>query len=294
MKIHDIVVPVDFSECSRAAVERARGLAAQLGARLHLLHAVVPIPYPPEFGYGPEVLEDVEARAALHLSRWARELRESGCEVTERIALGLAVDAILRTAGEVDAQLVVMGTHGNTGLKHAVLGSIAARTLRAAPCPVWTCPSSKVEASAAVDRVLLPTDFSPHADHALDVAISLCGLLGAELDLIHVVHHPLPTYVEIAGRSELERQTREAAERRLAEARERADSAGLGGASEIREGACAAEISACAERRGVDLIVLGTRGNRGFRRAFLGSVAERVVRSAPCSVLTITQEQAAT
>ncbi len=289
MEFNDIVVPVDFSECSKAAVTRAVSLAERFGGRVHLIHAVSPIPYPPEFGYGAEVLEDVEARAALHLSRWAQELREAGREVTDKTVLGPAVDAIQRAVEDAGADLVVMGTHGHTGIKHAFLGSVAARTLRVAPCPVWTV-HGEGDASAAVRRVLVPTDFSPHSDHALEAAISFCKTWGAELSVVHVFQSPLPLYAEVPTREEMTHDFRESAKRRLDEALGQAKAAGLDGAARLLEGECAAAIAECARNHGIDLILLGTRANRGIKRAFLGSVAERVVRTAPCSVLTMTLE----
>ncbi len=291
MQIREIIVPVDFSECSHAALERARTLAGGYRARIHLLHVVSPLPYPAEFGYGPHVLEEVEDHARRHLAEWAQEARGGGCEVVEHLDRGVAVDAIARLADEVKAQLIVMGTHGHSGFSQLFLGSVAARTLRVAPCPVWTCRISEHVETEPVRRVLVPTDFSPHAAHALEIAISLCGDLGAALDLVHVYQSPLPAFAEIPNRAELEREQRDAAERMLGEVSERVRGAGLRGSANLREGPCAAEITRCAELHGSDLVVLGTRGHSGLRRAFLGSVAEHVLRSASCSVLTVTLER---
>ncbi len=290
MDVRDLVVPIDFSECSRVAMERAHALASRYGARVHLLHAVSPLPYPPEFGYGTQILEDLEERARRLLARAARELRGRGADVAEHLVVGPAVEAIVRLATDVDAQLVVMGTHGHSGVKQLFLGSVAARTLRVAPCPVWTCRGTDATHAEPVQRVLVPTDFSAHAGHALDVAISLCADLGAELDLIHVYHSPLPLFAEIPTRAQLERGYRDAAERKLAEAAERVRRGDVHGAATFRTGPPAAEIADCAAQHGSDLVVLGTRGHRGLRRAFLGSVAEHVLRSAPCSVLTVTHD----
>ncbi len=136
-----ILVPVDFSEDSARALEHATGLATVFGAELHLLHC-----YQINVGgvspYGiviPESLEhDVRKAALERLAEWREKLSAEGIAVQEHITPQVPFEAIAATAEQLGADLIVMGTRGLTGLKHVLLGSVAERTLRIAPCPVLT------------------------------------------------------------------------------------------------------------------------------------------------------------
>jgi nucleotide-binding universal stress UspA family protein len=137
--------------------------------------------------------------------------------------------------------------------------------------------------------ILVPTDFSEHADRALDYAVELATRFGATLHLIHAIPVPAMGVHEIGvaynamAIASLTKAAQEALDARKARYRERLEIASarceIGDARDV--------IDRAAETLGVDLIVMGTHGRRGIRRFLLGSVAETVVRSAPCPVLTV-------
>lgn len=143
----------------------------------------------------------------------------------------------------------------------------------------------------AAQRFLVPLDFSESANQTLDYAITLAGKLGARLTLLHVIQ-PLPlggvdmsvtlpfTYIQ-----ELEGEIQRSMESSL----ERVTAAGLEGEIVIVHGAPFHEIIETAKTQQVDLIVMGTHGRTGFQYVLLGSVAEKVVRLAPCPVLVARQ-----
>ncbi len=136
-----ILVPVDFSEHSARALEHAKGLAKVFAAELHLLHCY-PINVGAVLPYGiviPESLEhDVRKAALERLAEWREKVSAEGIAVQEHITPQVPFEAIAATAEQLGADLIVMGTRGLTGLKHVLLGSVAERTLRIAPCPVLT------------------------------------------------------------------------------------------------------------------------------------------------------------
>ena len=141
MQIRKILVPLDFSDDSARALEYAKGLARELGASIHLVHS-----YKINMGsispYGvvlPEGLErDLQGAAEGRLAECAEKLRSEGLEVETSTTSVFPSEAIARTAESAGADLIVMGTRGLSGLKHVMLGSVAERTLRIAPCPVLT------------------------------------------------------------------------------------------------------------------------------------------------------------
>jgi nucleotide-binding universal stress UspA family protein len=141
MKIRSILVPVDFSPHSARALERAIELAKTFGARVLLLHC-----YPIHVGgispYGLVLSDDFDRQfreaAQRKLSEWGEKLAAQGVEAEEILTPMFPSEAIAQTAKERGVDLIVMGTRGLSGLKHVMLGSVAERTLRMAPCPVLT------------------------------------------------------------------------------------------------------------------------------------------------------------
>ena len=146
-----------------------------------------------------------------------------------------------------------------------------------------------------IKTILVPTDFSDHSDGALDYAVALATQFKAALHLVHV--YPIPSLAAaamdgaIVSLPELEAELRTAAETAMAQLVARIS--GVPVSTEIAVGNPPACIVAVAAERGVDLIVMGTHGRGPFMHLMLGSVAERVVRMAPCPVLTTRQPKLA-
>jgi nucleotide-binding universal stress UspA family protein len=140
-----------------------------------------------------------------------------------------------------------------------------------------------------LEQILVPTDFSAHAERALDAAIGLARRFGAKVHLLHAYHLPVtvatPEYVVIPR--DFWTSVREAASKKLSDLVDRVRGEGLEVEAHLTEMAAAPAITEAAEKLGVDLIVMGTRGNTGLKHVLLGSVAERTLRTAPCPVLTL-------
>ena len=141
-----IVVPYDFSEHGHAALTEAVKLAGRLDAELHLIHVLVSPIYTYSFAYAPEAaavmppidMSEIRASALASLGKVIDDLEFSGT-IKPHVFEGASIAETLREAVvDLGADLVVMGTHGRTGLAHAFLGSVAERTLRTSPCPVLT------------------------------------------------------------------------------------------------------------------------------------------------------------
>jgi nucleotide-binding universal stress UspA family protein len=142
MALYDrIVVAVDFSEHSAQAVQAGIELAGQFAAELHLVHAFeipVPVLTPYEVALPDNFVGDARSAARRELDGVEKQVKDAGVNVTAHLRDGPPDAAIDELAKEIDADLIVIGTRGNTGLKHILLGSVAERTLRHAPCPVLT------------------------------------------------------------------------------------------------------------------------------------------------------------
>ena len=150
--IRTIVVPHDFSEFAASALDVGQELATALGANLHLLHIL----QPPAYAYGSELYaggplysHDAEHRSLQRqtlqrLQAIAAEFSRPGHPIQAHVVEGSRIaEAIDHEAARLVADLIVVGTHGRTGLAHLLLGSVAESTLRHAPCPVLTVPRHK-------------------------------------------------------------------------------------------------------------------------------------------------------
>lgn len=144
IEIRTILVPTDFSPCSLEAMRYAMGLAQLLGARVVFLHVVeppaygaeLPTPYP---GFEP----DMTKKLAEMMHDWVEQVKVQGIAVEWHIEVGAPFAEIRDAVERYGADLVVMGTHGRTGLSHLLLGSVAERVVQHAPCPVLTVKASK-------------------------------------------------------------------------------------------------------------------------------------------------------
>ncbi len=138
MAIERILVPIDFSPPSLRALDDAVEFSLPYEAQLNIVHVVERGFYgSPLLVTNPRVLGEKERKAAeRRLSRLAQEIGKRGVESKTLVCFGVADKAILNAAEKIKANLIVMSTHGRTGLAHVLLGSVAERVIRGASCPV--------------------------------------------------------------------------------------------------------------------------------------------------------------
>jgi nucleotide-binding universal stress UspA family protein len=141
IEIRTILIPIDFSDSARNIVEWAAHLANGSETKLVLFHAYhLPVEFQQLEGayLPPDFWANVKSESQASLARHETELRERGHSVESVVREGYAATAIVDEATEIDADLIVIGTHGLSGLKHMLLGSVAERVVQKAPCPVLT------------------------------------------------------------------------------------------------------------------------------------------------------------
>lgn len=137
-----ILVPTDFSPHSQEAVRTAVDVAQKYGASITLIHVYEPVAYTLPEGYvlvTPQQLVDLNSELERRLATAKAEAVQAGArEISTELLQGPPPNEIVNFAQQKAMDLIVMGTHGRTGIKHTLLGSIAERVLRKAPCPVLT------------------------------------------------------------------------------------------------------------------------------------------------------------
>ena len=294
--VSKILAATDFSEQANAAIRHAATLAKRFDAELVLMHVGSPPEPPPAGAVIPSrvvsqvttLVEKIHAENEEELSALAEKLRADGASIATRLTVDHPDVAIADTASEIGADLVVTGTHGRTGVQRFLLGSTAERVVRLSEVPVLVSRPPAPE-SGLYRRVLVATDFSPASERALALATELAAP-DAAIDIQHVWQFPARAQALLGSPSAVHGDLQDELKAVFAEQAEALRARHQRGQQTLRTvqdvGAAASKIQERLEFEGdYDLVALGSHGERGFRRFFLGSVAERITRHAPCSVL---------
>ncbi len=290
MKFTRILVPTDFSETANHAVEQAVELALRTRARLHLFHVVEPRAAAREVeavATLSDYLGMLESEAEHSLALKVDVLRGNAIDIQYSTARGVSpFEGIAAKVEELDPDLLVMGTHGRTGLERLVLGSVAEKVLRHVRVNVLTVGTRAhvVRSQNTFERILVPSDFSECSRRAVDLAVSLLTSEGT-LDVVHVVASPIhPSFYAVNRLFDMDPEMPGRIRKSLVEWLGRTD---VEVEVEVREGDVFAEIMDVARDRNAQLVVIGTRGLTGLDRLLMGSVTERVVRHSEVPVLTV-------
>ena len=270
----------------RLAVELSRGMEAEL-------HVVLVEPTPESiYGVGYGVFERAEKEAGEKLRTEVRRIEQAGGTVAGAHAGAGRPDAkIVAVAEEIGADLVVVGSRGLGGLRRALMGSVSLSVVRHAHCSVLVVRGGEGDEAPRVGSILLAVDGSRGSDEAGRIAAGIAKVVDSELHLIHVAPEPLVLPYDVPQEEELPpilQLARKNARTFVDEQAQRLEGMGakVAGTHPVL-GRPDVEIVAVAEEIGADLVVVGSRGLGGLRRALMGSVSDSVVRHAHCSVLVV-------
>lgn len=297
MQIKRILVPTDFSENARRAMSYAIQLAKQCSAKLHLLHTpVIPTYLLMDLSYspGPEAVTRILNDSQEALDEQAKIIADAGVEHVAVIREGTIHEVIRDYAKEHDLDLVVMGTHGRTGVSKLMYGSVTERVLKTVHTPIIVVPAGggKIPSS-----IVIAYDFSAPAKRAAEAARAIHGLCHGSL---HMVHSYLDVWGEYTDRGAV---VGEAAERRRealrlglgemlkADAKELFSIDSQAIQTHLVTGDPAEGILRVAEQVGATLICAGTTGKSGIERILIGSVARRLLHDSKVPLL-LTHDEA--
>ncbi|GEM85428.1 universal stress protein [Meiothermus granaticius NBRC 107808] len=301
-----ILLPLDGSPPSEHAAGVGLALAARLKAEVVLLQVLEPHRFQ-ELRDHTEALAQARTVGQALLEHWHKEARRRHIPTVQRLEEQRDIaQAILQTALEQRCDLVILGTHGRTGLPRVLLGSVAERVARLSPLPVLLVRGEGPEKAPEFKRILVALDGSEFSQEALRHADALAGKIGARLSLVHVV----PDITQMlagsgrawmyANRGALQAQL-EAEQKRLREQGQfilkeaQQQCTHCDKLHPILQEAHRYHISEricrVAEAERADLIVLGTHGLSGWRQFFLGSVANEVAHRAKQPVLLVRKPQ---
>ncbi|MFO1463305.1 MAG: universal stress protein [bacterium] len=290
-----ILVCYDLSEPSKKALEWSLKIGWDFRSRVKIVHTLTRH----DLAFGEDISEQSEALIQKVRSRIDDEVRLlasvgkkaelGGLEM--KVLAGHPVVNLLREIEGDSPDLVIIGTHGRTGLFRFLLGSVAEKVLRHSPAPVLAVRQSL---GWPPKKVLIPIDFSESSEEALLLATQLRQVGPFQVELFHSVGLPASLLAGNNGISFPLPMTQEAMEK---EAREQlgriiAQHPSLEMSAQVEAGPVAEAICERARQAGTDLILLPTQGRSNVGRLLMGSVAEQVVRYAPCNVLSFCPRKA--
>lgn len=292
LKIARVLFPTDFTEHAEGAFSHAAHLAAWHGAGLDVLN--VASPHEPE-GANPMDYLPLERSTKTEQLYLAADAQQGVPVRYRQVRRAAPAEAILAYADEHDADLIVMGTRGRQGVDRFLNASVAEEVVRRASCPTLTVRTGgegeAAEAARPAEHVLVPVDFSENARLQVAHAAALAEGSGAALHLLHIIEEAVfPTFYGVdAGAppaSAVVART-ETALQELADSLAPVIPPGTPVRTHVRTGHPAPGVVAFAEEHACALIVVATHGRTGLERFLMGSVAEQVVRTAPCPVFTV-------
>jgi nucleotide-binding universal stress UspA family protein len=300
ISIDRILVPIDFSDPSRAALTHAAQFARWYGARVTVLHALSPVFVPAGVGATSDVMrlavspEQVREEVRVEAKTAIAAAGLDPDDVDFLLETGDTVGCIVRTAAAVTNTLVVIGTHGHGGFDRLVLGSVTEKVLRKAPCPVLTIPpASRTPSRPPLKRLVCALDFSAPSLAALDYALSIAREADAHLTLVHVLDWPpgdTDALADIApGAVHFRRSLEEEAQNRLDLLKRDAGADYCDIACVVAYGRPHERILDIASAERADLVVIGVHGRNALGMALFGSTTNQVIRHAACPVLTLRQ-----
>lgn len=277
VKVQNVAVATDFSECSERAMQHGLAVARHFGATLHFLHLV----RPSKFAYVPEMMpaaDDAAVRDSEHLmDRLQRSHQLDGIDIRSWVKEGEVSQVVGTFVGEEKIDLLITGTHGRSGLPRLVLGSVAQEIFHYVRCPVLTVGPRSPGAGPELrlQRVLFSTDLSRESLAAIPYVLTAVEEWHPALDLLHVCSTPGSDHGAL-----------------MHDLRARMDTLlGGNGHPPVHEYLLTGKAGPCvvafANRHQSDLIVLGLKPHRALYNGPFWSHAYEIVRHAPCPVLSV-------
>jgi nucleotide-binding universal stress UspA family protein len=283
VQVRRILFATDFSEASRAALPLVSAIARQYGSHVYVANIWSPLPYSMVTPEAVSTLENKQKNEAQAKARGVLATKElAGVQATVIVQPGDPVEELNRVVRQQNIDLAVLSTHGRTGWKHVVMGSVAEELFRNLTCPVLTvgpCFSKWFSEKSQLKSILFPTDLSEESRSVFPYLASLASEYKSDLTLMHVLPEETGTNPDARRLAEPLRQEMEGTFSPQISPRCRANFV-------IEFGDPAKCILTFAQRRNVDLIGMGVRKAVAISTHFRNTIAYQVVLGADCPVLT--------
>lgn len=299
--IQRILLATDFSACSESALEYALIWARTCDAELDCIHVTELHPHLDVDGAIIQTyLEEQRRQAKPLLDGVVKQAQVSHLRTKGHECIGIPEQEICKFALDHGSDLIVVGTHGWSGLNRILLGSVAERVVCHAPCPVMSVRPSgtepgestagktkKTEAPSAPTHILIPLDFSDCSLDAVELAAEVAKDFDIKTTLLYVRE---PYGYSLDFRLDLQEDQRiydEQVKKQLEKLKQTFEAKGISASTLLKTYPIAQAVIQSAQEIQADLIVMGTHGRSGVSRLLMGSETSKVLRQAPVPVLTV-------
>ncbi|MBS1237926.1 MAG: hypothetical protein H6R37_1170 [Deltaproteobacteria bacterium] len=290
-----ILCATDFSDFSNHAIPYGIALAREFKAKLYVSH-VIDLSSAAIYGEAVFALEEQQSRMTSYAHKeMTRLMGQESMDWEPLITVGNPANEIARLAADKQVDLAIAASHGRSGLKRLILGSVTERLMRTLPCPLWVVRSPErgfvtpANQDIQLKKILVGCDFSPDSSLALEYGLSLAQEFQADLHLAHVVEPP--RYDDLVKPSEaretFRQKVRQTVQDKLAAMVPEEARTWCNPVTALLAGQPHEELIKYAVVNDIDLVVLGVRGHSLVETFFVGSTTDRVLRRAPCPVLSV-------
>jgi len=296
VRLKTILCTTDFSDYSNQTVSYGVAIAKEFDARLLVCH-IIDLQFAAIYGTVHFLPPDLQTQSIETAQERITDLMASQTVPWEAVvSTGPPADEISRVVADREVDLAISATHGRTGLKRFILGSVTERLMRSLECPLLvvreTPPDQMPDPARGLhfNKILVGCDFSPAANAALEYGVSLAQEFEAELHLIHVLEPQVYSDFLATTLDGMHGETgdiKEKLDQRLTNLITPEAMNWCRISSAVTEGRPFEAITDYAGDNGIDLVVLGVRGHGVVETLFLGSTTDRVVRKAQCPVLSV-------
>jgi nucleotide-binding universal stress UspA family protein len=275
----NILLATDLSDLSTKAILHIGPLIKKLQGKLSLIYVVKS--YFSDWISSHEVQRVAEQRMRQYLQRLQDDGTQTGNVIIE---VGNVADQVLAAADGMDADIIIIGAEEKSALQRVIFGASAEAIVRQARQIVWI---HKADSFEGINKIVCGVDFSPSSKGAFEKALSMAQTFGAKLEVLHVLHEPNVDAIGLSQDIE-EEKVKAFKEKKTLELEQFINTFELKGQEvdkKILWGSPAQTLLNYAKDYDTDLIVLGEKGTTQMRRIIMGSTTEKVMRTAPCSML---------
>jgi len=285
-----ILVPLDGSTMAERALAPAMALAEAMSAKVILLRVAIPLSLNLDPRFYQFIIKTRQDEAVRYLHSIQSHFNSSPVNLETQVIVGRGARSIINYAQENDIDLIVISSHGSSGINRWIYGSVADKVLHNAPCAIVLIHSQAQVEPFTLKRILLPLDGSAIAEQALEPALALAEAASAELLLLRVTTMPQVSVQPVPGWPGFD-AIRDAAENDAYDYLQGVQAAmadsPVSTSLHVVSGAAPEDIVDIADSKKVDLIVMSSHGCSGIERWAFGSVAEKVLRVANCATLVM-------
>jgi nucleotide-binding universal stress UspA family protein len=305
-----ILVPLDTSKLAEIALPYAEELARHFGSEVILIHVRTPADAPDNLDHRVYISKmaatvEQEMKKSPDLPRGEKVKVESAVIGSPSLLTNPA-EEILDYAEKENVSLIVMATHGRTGIRRWALGDTANKVARVSKCPVLLIrANTDVPKSIHLDNILVPLDGSKHSEAVLPYIENLSSKIKAKISLLNVVEPPYHIYpysegmgyyggsgiIKIPYTEEELKPLKEVAEKYVKSVADKLTSQGIETGYEVRAGSADEEIIKAEEEKHPDIVAMSTHGHSGFGRWDHGSIADKVLHHGNAPLLLVRPRQ---